>query len=206
MEEKRDLQVHESGKFVDKHGKILLFFSFLFIGYLLSFTLWFLFLPDPLARELFEVQLGTIDNINMPTGKAIDLADPFILVFFNNVKVLVFCLLFALFYGFGAVFILTWNASVISAAIGELAKSSQDLALSLPAAFLRYSLHGYIEVVGFFLGGLAGGIISVAIIRHDMGGNKFRAILADSANLVVTAILLLAVAALVEVYINPLVF
>lgn len=206
MEEKKDLQIHESGKFIEKHGKILLFFSFLFLGYLLSFTLWFLMLPDELSKEIFEVQLGTIQEINGPTGKTVFLSDPFTVIFFNNIKVLVFCLLFALFYGFGAVLILTWNASVIGTAIGELAKSSGHWSASLPLAFLRYSLHGYLEIIGFFLGGLAGGIISVAIIRHDFASTKFRNILSDSTNLIVTAILVLAVAAVVEVYINPLLF
>ncbi len=206
MEEKKDLQINESGKFIEKHGKILLFFSFLFLGYLLSFTLWFLFLPTDVSQELFQVQLSTISDINTPTGKAIHPSDPFTIIFFNNIKVLVFCLLFALFYGFGAVFILTWNASVIGTAIGVLTQKSGNWSYALPLAFLQYSLHGYLEIIGFFLGGLAGGIISVAVIRHDIGSTRFRSIMTDSTNLVIAAILILAIAAVVEVYINPLIF
>ena len=36
----------------------------------------------------------------------------------------VFCVFFSFFYGAGAIFILVWNASVISAAIGSFVRSN----------------------------------------------------------------------------------
>ena len=33
----------------------------------------------------------------------------------------------------------------------------------------RYMTHGIFEILAYFIGGLAGGLISVAIIRHGMG-------------------------------------
>ena len=204
MEEKRDLQIQEPMTLFQRHGKVISFFTLLFFGYMFSFITWYLVLPSSLSGELFEVQQKTIHDINSPiTGNAAHIKSPLAVIFFNNVKVLVFCLLFAFFYGFGAIFILTWNASVIAAAIAKYAQTGTSLLGALPIAFLRYSIHGYMEIVAYFMGGLAGGIISVAIIRHDVAAVKFKRILADSSNLIVTALALLMVAAVVEVYLNP---
>ena len=40
-------------------------------------------------------------------------------IFINNMGVLFLCIIFSFLYGAGAIFILTWNASVIAAAIGS---------------------------------------------------------------------------------------
>ena len=58
----------------------------------------------------------------------------------------------------------------------------------------------------FIVGGLAGGIISIAIIRHDMGTKKFENILVDSSDLLILAIVVLAFAALIEVFVTPILF
>ena len=44
-----------------------------------------------------------------------------------------FCLLFAVFYGFGSIFILTWNASVIGTAMGTFAEN--ELKIFLPVSY-----------------------------------------------------------------------
>ena len=41
-------------------------------------------------------------------------------IFMNNMRVLLFTILFAFFYGAGAIFIFAWNASVIGFAIGNV--------------------------------------------------------------------------------------
>src|SRR3989344_2654844 len=85
----------------------------------LGFIFLYIFLPPDLVKLLFSSQLDTIDSINSRvSGKAIDTTNIFAQIFLNNIKVLMFCIFFAFFYGAGAIFILAWNASVISAAIG----------------------------------------------------------------------------------------
>jgi len=54
--------------------------------------------------------------------------------------------------------------------------------------------------------GLAGGIISVGVIRHEFTTNKFENILLDSSVMLVGALVLLLIAGLLEVFITPLVF
>ena len=50
---------------------------------------------------------------------------------------------------------------------------------------------------------LAGGIISVAIVRKDYSGNKFQKVLLDVSDLVLLSVLILFVAALLEVFVTP---
>jgi uncharacterized membrane protein SpoIIM required for sporulation len=63
-----------------------------------------------------------------------------------------------------------------------------------------------LEVLAYFIAGLAGGIISIAIIRHDFGTKKFENILFDAANLLIISFGILFAAGLVETFITPLLF
>jgi len=207
LEEKKDLSITEERLLLKEHGRALTFFMFLFVGFVVSFSLWYIFLPSSISEKAFEVQTNTITQINNPlTGSAISVASTFLKIILNNLKVMLFCLLFAFFYGFGAIFILTWNASIIGVAIGEFAKSSVgNIAAILPIAMLKYLTHGIPEMLAYFMAGLAGGIISIAIIRHDFGSNKFKRIIIDSADLTFGAALMLVVAALLEIFVSPLI-
>ncbi|MFH2028053.1 MAG: stage II sporulation protein M, partial [Nanoarchaeota archaeon] len=110
----------------------------------------------------------------------------------------------------GAIFILTWNASVIGVAIGNFARSNITNATSYfhvtSLGILRYMIHGIPEIAAYFVAGLAGGIISVAVIRHHFTSKKFERILYDSTDLLIIAMVLLFIAALIEVYITPALF
>jgi len=140
-------------------------------------------------------------------------------IFFNNFKVMLFCLFFSFFYGAGAIFILTWNASVIGAAVGSFVKEKlAALALSAGSTNIfhyfqffslglaRYAIHGIPEIAAYFIAGLAGGIISVAMVNRDLDSNKFHIILKDALELSLIAILILVVAAFMEVYLTPVFF
>ena len=204
-----------------EHWRALSFFVALFFGFIISFALWYVFLPPHLVESLFSSQSTTINAINAkihstPTGDTITAfianGAVFAKIFTNNVKVLFFCVFFSFFYGAGAIFILTWNASVISTAIGNFIRENLSSALGwgyfavISIGFMRYMTHGIFEILAYFMGGLAGGIISVAVIRHELFSKKFRRIVFDSFDLVVLALVTLFVAALVEVYITPLLF
>ena len=117
--------------------------------------------------------------------------------------VLIFTLVFSLIFGAGAIFILAWNASVISAAVGIFSKQSL---LQLPLGIARYMIHGIPEIAAYFIGAMAGGIVSIAVIKHDMKTEKFWVILQDSLNLIILAVIVLFIAALIEVFITPVLF
>jgi len=184
----------------------------LFLGFVLSYLLWYIFLPQDMTNVLFQVQLRDIRRIESlsygATGNAIDLLSTFGKIFFNNLRVMLFSLLFSFFYGFGAIFILTWNASVIGAAIGGFVRSaiSGNILSVIVLGIARYMVHGIPEIFAYFMAGLAGGIVSVAIIRHDFGSNKFKHVLIDSLDLIIGAIVMLVIAALLEVFVTPVLF
>lgn len=222
MEEEKDLEGMEEKWLLKEHTKALKSFVYLFIGATVAFAFWYLLLSSNTINNLFQAQSATINSINgRITGHLSFSANMsfFSKVFLNNVKVLIFCILFSFVYGSGAIFILMWNASVIGTAIGnfmrsELAKVAQLVGFDRVAHYLqiisiglfKYSIHGIPEILAYFIGGLAGGIISIAVIRHDFGTTKFEHILLDSADLLLLSLGVLFLAALLEVFVTPAVF
>lgn len=209
VEEKIDLKFQEEKFLIKEHGKALSFFMCLFVGFMVSFSLWYIFLPADISNDLFSIQVKEIAKAeNVITGNAISMIRVFSIIFFNNLMVMLFSLLFSLFYGVGSIFILTWNASIIGAAIGMFVKGASHINYfaSIPVGVLRYSIHGLPEMLAYFMAGLAGGIISVAVIRHDFGSGKFRRILLDSFDLVLLSIVVLFISSLIEVFVTPVLF
>lgn len=219
LEEKKDKIIDKEVVLLKEHGKALAYFMYLFIGFTFSFALWYVFLPSSSVQNLFSTQTQTYLNINTNiTGNAgqIGLLGR---VFFNNLKVLMFCILFSFLYGVGSIFILTWNASVLGVAIGNFIRTrlsdyADSAHLTKAAGYfhifslglLRYAIHGIPEILSYFVGGLAGGIISIAVIRHDFGTKNFEHIVLDSSELLLLSFVLLIVAAFLEVYITPIIF
>ena len=206
MEEEKD-KIATHRMFIKEHSGILSFLVFLFLGFVVSFTLWYVFLPSTVVSSLFSIQQETISAINSKVTGSFTETLPFIgKIFFNNIKVMIFCLLFSFFYGIGAIFILTWNASVIGTAIGNFIRSSMHNGIfsAFSLGFLRYLTHGIPEILAYFMAGLAGGIISIAIIKHEFGSGKFKNVLADSVDLIIGSVVVLFIAALIEVYVTPL--
>ena len=55
--------------------------------------------------------------------------------------------------------------------------------LLLGVGLVRYLIHGIPEILAYFVGALAGGIISFGIIKKDFKGSKIEKIILDSADL-----------------------
>ncbi len=212
MEEEKIDYISEERPLLKEHSKALLYFLFLFIGMTLAFTTWYVVLPAEVSRSIFSVQANTIAGIN---ARASGNIGTFSTIFFNNIKVLTFCLLFSFFFGAGAIFIITWNASVIAVAMGSLIKnqfltSTSGFLISnltgYSTAILRYFVHGIPEIAAYFIACLAGGIISVAIINKDVLTKNFQRIAFDTSNLILLSIFVLFIAGLIETYITPVLF
>ena len=61
------------------------------------------------------------------------------------------------------------------------------------------------EILAFFVGALAGGFISVAVVKHEFGSEKFENTIYNAMGLIVIAILILVLAAMLEVTISPMI-
>ena len=220
LEESKDMSILSERMLIREHNKAIVFLMFLFFGIPLSFVAWYVFLPSNVIDYAFDKQIATIQAINnQVSGNAYQQFSAFSKIFFNNIKVLSFAILFALIYGAGAIFILTWNASVIGAAIGNFIRSNLSEYVGIlgfdkfasyfnviSVGLLRYILHGIPEILAYFYGGLAGGIISVAVIKKHYKDEKFSHILFDVSELLIISLVFLLVAAFIEVYVTPILF
>jgi uncharacterized membrane protein SpoIIM required for sporulation len=226
-EEEIDLENTEESKLLWEHIKVFNFLIFLFIGITLGFTFWYLALPPDITESVFSVQEETIASIN---GKVIDgnfvlgegfwsKSDRFMTIFLNNVKVAIFCVIFAFTFGLGAIFILVWNSSVIAAALANFIKlgiTEYATATGLVKVagyfnatswgFMRYGIHGIPEILAYFVAGLAGGIVSIAIMKRDFRNVKIQIVLLDAVDLILISIVILMFAGIIETWITPLFF
>ena len=216
LEEKKVSPKTGSFSIIHEHKRALLAFMWLFFGFVIAFSFWYIVLDSSAS---FTAQIETFCLINRPSNvdqcvteygvnKAqltgnVSGTGRLISIFTNNLYVLIFTLIFSLLFGAGVIFILAWNASVIAAAIGIFAKSQL---VALPLGIARYALHGIPEIAAYFTVALAGGMVSVAVIKHELGTEKFWEVLEDSLHLIIISIAVLFIAALLEVYVTTLIF
>jgi len=220
LEEERNYN-EEGRSLIMSHGRSISALMWLFFGFVMAYSLVYVLFPGMVGQS-FEAQLEQYCQINMPNNMvecvtknggvfAGGFANAYLTgevttkqyalsIFVNNIYVMIFSLIFSLIFGAGAIFILAWNASVIATAVGIFAKSSIT---NLPAALSRYMIHGLPEISAYFVAALAGGIIGVALIKHDMRDKLFWKAVKDSLNLVLLSFLLLVVGLLIEVFITP---
>ncbi len=207
-EEETDIKYQGKFRVIQEHSKAILSLLWLFLGFVVAFSLWYIITG---YTQNFQAQIETYCYINHPSNFELcvdEYSSPkevtgffsaqerFLTIFLNNVYVLMFTLIFSLIFGAGAIFILSWNASVIAVAIGIFTKMSIS---QWPLGIVRYMVHGLPEIGAYFVGAIAGGIVSMAVIRQDFEKDKIREITQDFLNLVLIALGLLFVAAIIEV-------
>ncbi len=128
QEEKQDEQVEGLLSVWKVHKDAIFAFVWLFLGFILAFAFWYMILQN---STLFNAQIGTYCMINNPGGveecvtkyNFVEQMTPttaatkqtrFLSILQNNIYVMIFTLIFSLIFGAGAIFVLAWNASVIS--------------------------------------------------------------------------------------------
>lgn len=219
LEEHKDEEGHAEAYLLKEHAKALSEFMFLFAGITITIAGVYVFVPPTHLDLIFDVQTQAIEDVNVEVGGHVVNPSVLPIIFFNNVKVLIFCVLFAFVFGAGSLFILTWNATVIGVALGNFIRvklaefaavtgftSISHYFAAFSLGILRYATHGVFEILAYFIAGLAGGIISVSIIRNSFGTPKFERALFDSSGLLLISLVVLFFAGIVEVYITPLFF
>ncbi len=183
--------IEKENSLLRRHADILKVYAAFSAGIVIALSLAYVFLPENTSYKLFKDQ---IDTINAIRGKA-TFADTFQAIFLNNVGVMFLSFLLSFLFGAGAVFIISWNSSVLATAIGSLAKSIGGIK-ALPVAALPFLPHGSLEFLAFFIGAIAGGLISVAITRRK--SKNFWLIVYDSLKLLLISVVILGVAAFIE--------
>ncbi len=200
MEEVREVKE----KFMERHWSLITAYGAFFIGVVLAISLVYILLPEPLANTTFAPQINELHAIRtLATGHATSDPCGFTCILFNNLQVLAFVVIFSFLYGAGAIYIITWNASIVGVLIGittqELAgKLGNESLAYIPSLFLsalRLLPHGIFEITGYLVAGLAGGIMSAALMRGHIFHKK---ILLDLVSMMTVSVILIVIGAAIE--------
>lgn len=195
------------------HKKAFDIYAFLFLGILVATSFWYSVLPSEFVKDAFSEQIKTLSSIrgdSVKTGFVVMESRGFFPIFLNNFSVAFISFLLSFFYGAGAIFILAWNASVIAVFVGNMARATSagmshplssiyGYAITLPAGLLSIALHGVPEIAAYFIAGIAGGILSIGIIKRHQDTR----IIKDASALFGLSVALLIIAAFIEVWITP---
>lgn len=173
-----------------RHKEIFLVYSAFFFGIVLALSAAFIFLPASLSQQIFDYQVSEIGKIGQALG-SFTAGGAFYQIFANNALVMSISFAFALLFGVGAIFILAWNASVLSAAIGIVTNSS-----GVANAIATFLPHGVFEIAAYFMAAISGGIVSVAVSKR--GTKAFGPIFLDSIFMILIAFILIAIGAFIE--------
>jgi len=188
---------------IKDHNDIFRVYVFLFIGILLSFSFFSIVWPNIATSKIFTQQVNVLGF----SGQAYSGSGFFASLLSNNLKVLVFCLLASFIYGSGAVFIITWNASVWGTIFGIIAKNSASATGQNPFLFFALTLlavfpHMILEASSYFIAAISGGIVSKAVLREKPFSPSFTQIIIDGLMMFVIAIVVLVIAMFIEAYIT----
>lgn len=203
IEEKKDYRLHKN--LLVRHRSLFYLFGIFFIGTVIALSFIYVFFPQ--ARDAFSLQESWYKSQGRSiTGNAVA-NENFMVFFINNTQVLLITFVLSAIFGAGAVFILVWNASVIAVYIGFVINNfirngvSAQLAyvLGVPLGLGSIALHGIPEIAAYFVAALAGGMLSVGIIREKLKGH-FEKIFVDSLLFLALAEALIILAAVLEAY------
>ena len=184
IEESEEATANTFKKAFARNRKIIEIFFYFFLGVSAVYFILSMIFPnlgELLFTEQHKVFSGSI-NYSLENSDLLPILK-------NNLNIIILSLVLSLLYGAGAVFIISWNASVLGTFLAHK---------GIPAMF-TYLPHASIEFVAFFMAAIAGSIISEAIEKKDYRGNRFRNILRDAGLLVVLSAILIVVAAIVEI-------
>ncbi len=212
--------------FIARHFGLIKVYAWFFLGIIASYAIWYVILPPtasqlciaaeepkpltcliPAKDKVFSEQTLVFSAITgrvtlgwkeckNPETRSFEKCTAFI--FNNNWGVMLMAVALSFLYGAGAIFLIGWNASIIGLFIGMEILDVHWIAGLLRA--VSYLPHGIWEIVGYFIGAIAGGIISVAISKRKYRTHEFEIIAKDVLVLVVLATAILLIGALVEAW------
>lgn len=169
-----------------RHEKEMKVFWALFLGVILGF-----YLVSHLGFTTdFSYQQKFVDGVS---GKFLDGSNSFKAIFINNLIVVFFTFIISMFVFSGLIFILVWNASILSYYFYSL---SGEVFLK----FVSILPHGLLEVGGYVFAGIAGSILAYKFDRSKRFEHEFdKEFLKDLAVLLFGAFFLVLLGAMIEV-------
>ncbi len=184
-------------------------YVYLFLGMVVGVAVWFAVLPKSVLVNIFSEQLYNLGQIGVPTGLAVN-PEVFSLIAMNNIKLVVLCALLSFVFSAGALFVLSWNASVVGVAVGstiyklQAAGSAAGIAVAqgLTLGTFFYLFHLIPEVLAYFSASVAGAFISSAMMRYEPFSKPSNRLIGIAAALVGISIAFILLGAIIETYIS----
>ncbi len=170
-----------------RHEREMIVFLSLFLGVSLGFFLSsFYFISDFSYQEKF---------VDLISGSFLNLESSFFTILLNNLIVGCFTFLISMFIFSGFIFILVWNASILSYFIYSL-KSTSSMFIS----FVSILPHLLFEIGGFILAGFAGSVLAYKFYRKEKYGHNFNnEFFKDLIILIFMSFVFILIGALIEV-------
>lgn len=184
IEEKEDI-IERSKSLLLRHMDIIEIFGMFFLSVVFASSLFYVVAPPEVSNSVFADQIQDLQQKNIISGKAhstgLGTTDyGFQEILSNNLVVLGLSVVFSFLLGSGAVFLISWNATIIGALIGKIASNPEafgsvstgniltNYLIALPVTLLRLLPHGIFEIGAYFIGAVAGGILSAGVIRESV--------------------------------------
>ncbi|MFH1174877.1 MAG: stage II sporulation protein M [archaeon] len=216
--EDREMRFSFKRLLVDNRHFILLYLS-LFLGILLVYSLATVFLPSFHTNTLFREQLEMRGNV----GDAVELSgEPsaihatavhgsfdweFLLsILINNAAVIIACFLISFLTGDGAIFLITWNASVWGTIFGLTARNAAMLGKESALVYFAFILlivlpHVILEGGAYIIAAISGGVISKGVLLEKFVSKDFNRVFFYNFWLFLFALLVLVIGGFVETFV-----
>tara|TARA_Y100000310_G_scaffold287757_1_gene312867 strand:- start:617 stop:1489 length:873 start_codon:yes stop_codon:yes gene_type:complete len=180
-------------------------YIFLFLGILLVYSVGTIIMPEMQANTLFREQLEIRFGQGF-SGQAILSSGLFYDLLSNNFLVLIACFIMALLTGDGAIFLITWNASVWGTIFGLTAKGAAIFSGKNPLVYFGLIMlivfpHMIIEAIAYFLAAISGSVISKDVILEEFASHRFFEVFGFNLYLLLFALIFLVLGALVETFV-----
>ncbi len=191
----------------------LLLAAGIFIVYAIAASVLPSFQVNTLFQQQLEMRGATGKMIQEPSGLSSGMASIFSLngglfwmILKNNWWVLFACFFVSLLTGDGAIFLITWNASLWGTIFGVTARNA---ALYANVPIMYYLLlvllivlpHAFLEILSYILGAISGGVISKDVILEKFESARFNRVFMYNFMLFIFAILILIIGVVVETWV-----
>ncbi len=231
--ELEEAEQREEQSFLTRNESLIDFYLYFFIGSFLVFfliALWnsnYVFSLDDLQRASVPRGYATEFMPSPPLARSETYS-----IFMNNLYVMIISFVLSLFYGAGSLFLITFNGSIFAAVLAKVIKIKiprdpswytytfsvlgQPIAFSLQGFWITSSFiacnlgimffHGIPEVLAYFFAAIAGGVLSEAFIKEKFMSKGFFKIARNAFLLLFLSIIVLYVAAIIEISISKYLF
>ena len=182
-------------------------YMLIFVGILIVYSVATIFLPSYQVNDLFREQLEMRGAGGQAvSGLATFDAGLFWDIFKNNFLVLIFCFLLSFLSGDGAIFFITWNASVWGTIFGITAKNAALFAGVNPLYYfgiiiLIVAPHVLLEGLSYIMAAISGGVISKDVLLERFDSARFWEVFQYNIWLLLIALVILVIGGLVETFV-----